>query len=113
MLETLIAAFETVEDPRCEWKVEHRLLDILVIAVCAVPGEAESFEDIALYGRCEREWLEGFLELPYVTPGCGPAAALVTGSLRDVLRGTGVLVPGALGIQEGGLVLVRALSGIP
>ena len=41
MLETLIAAFETVEDPRCEWKVEHRLLDILVIAVCAVLGEGE------------------------------------------------------------------------
>jgi predicted transposase YbfD/YdcC len=68
MLETLIAAFETVEDPRCEWKVEHRLLDILVIAVCAVLGEAESFEDIALYGRCKREWLEGFLELPNGIP---------------------------------------------
>src|SRR4051812_6933152 len=64
MLEALIAAFETVEDPRCEWKVEHRLLDILVIAVCAVLGEAESFEDIAQDGRCKREWLEGFLELP-------------------------------------------------
>src|SRR5689334_11945784 len=68
MLETLIAAFETVEDPRCEWKVEHRLLDILVIAVCAVLGEAESFEDIALYGRCKREWLEGFLALPNGIP---------------------------------------------
>jgi hypothetical protein len=50
MLEALIAEFETLDDPRCEWKVEHRLLDILVIAVCAVLGEAESFEDIALYG---------------------------------------------------------------
>ena len=68
MRETLIAAFETVEDPRCAWKVEHRLLDILVIAVCAVPGEAESFEDIALYGRCKREWLEGFLALPNGIP---------------------------------------------
>src|SRR3954452_16779188 len=103
MLETLTAALEAVEDPRCAWKVERRLLDILVIAVCAVPGEAESFEDIALYGRCEREWLEGVLELPCVPPGCGPAEALVTESLRDVLRGTGSLVPGALGIQEGGL----------
>ena len=55
MLEALIAEFETIEDPRCEWKVEHRLLDILVIAVCAVLGEAESFEDIALYGRCKRD----------------------------------------------------------
>src|SRR6478609_8012072 len=68
MLETLIAAFETIEDPRCEWKVEHRLLDILVIAVCAVLGEAESFEDIALYGRCKRQWLEGFLALPNGIP---------------------------------------------
>ena len=41
MLEALITAFETLEDPRCERKVEHRLLDILVIAVCAVLGEAE------------------------------------------------------------------------
>src|SRR3954471_9833875 len=68
MLEALIAAFETIEDPRCEWKVEHRLLDILVIAVCAVLGEAESFEDIALYGRCKRPWLEGFLSLPNGIP---------------------------------------------
>jgi predicted transposase YbfD/YdcC len=68
MIEALIAAFETIEDPRCEWKVEHRLLDILVIAVCAVLGEAESFEDIALYGRCKRPWLEGFLALPNGIP---------------------------------------------
>src|SRR4051812_42993014 len=68
MLEALIAAFETIEDPRCEWKVEHRLLDILVIAVCAVLGEAESFEDIALYGRCERGWLERFLAPPNGIP---------------------------------------------
>src|SRR3954469_15470984 len=68
MLEALIAAFETIEDPRCEWRVEHRLLDILVIAVCAVLGEAESFEDIALYGRCKRDWLGTFLELPNGIP---------------------------------------------
>src|SRR4051794_11107837 len=68
MLEALIAQLETIEDPRCAWKVEHRLLDILVIAVCAVLGEAESFEDIALYGRCKRDWLGTFLELPNGIP---------------------------------------------
>src|SRR4051795_8489114 len=68
MLEALIAQLETIEDPRCAWKVEHRLLDILVIAVCAVLGEAEGFEDIALYGRCKREWLEGLLALPNGIP---------------------------------------------
>jgi predicted transposase YbfD/YdcC len=68
MLEALITELASIEDPRCEWKVEHRLLDILVIAVCAVLGEAETFEDIALYGRCKRAWLEGFLALPNGIP---------------------------------------------
>src|SRR5215218_9816510 len=68
MLEALIKELVAIEDPRCEWKVEHRLLDILVIAVCAVLGEAETFEDIALYGRCKRAWLGGFLELPNGIP---------------------------------------------
>jgi predicted transposase YbfD/YdcC len=64
MLEALITAFAPIEDPRCDWKVEHKLLDILVIAVCAVLAQAESFEDIALYGRCKRDWLQRFLALP-------------------------------------------------
>jgi predicted transposase YbfD/YdcC len=68
MLEALVAQFASIEDPRCEWRVEHKLIDILVIAVCAVLGEAESFEDIALYGRCKRAWLERFLALPNGIP---------------------------------------------
>ncbi len=64
MLEALISEFAQIEDPRCTWRVEHKLIDILVIAVCAVLGEAESFEDIALYGRGKQDWLQRFLELP-------------------------------------------------
>jgi predicted transposase YbfD/YdcC len=68
MLEALITELEAIDDPRCGWKVEHRLIDVLVIAVCAVLGEAESFEDIALYGRCKQEWLQRFLALPNGIP---------------------------------------------
>src|SRR5690348_5216451 len=68
MLDALVKELAAIEDPRCGWKVEHRLLDILVIAVCAVLGEAESFEDIALYGRCKEAWLRGFLALPNGIP---------------------------------------------
>jgi predicted transposase YbfD/YdcC len=68
VLDALIKELAAIEDPRCGWKVEHRLLDILVIAVCAVLGEAESFEDIALYGRCKEAWLRGFLALPNGIP---------------------------------------------
>src|SRR3712207_7283716 len=40
----------------------------LVIAVCAVLAEAESFADIALYGRCKHQWLKRFLALPNGIP---------------------------------------------
>jgi predicted transposase YbfD/YdcC len=64
VIEGLVESFAALDDPRCPGKVEHRLVDVLVIAVCAVVAEAETFEDIALYGRCKESWLRGFLELP-------------------------------------------------
>src|SRR4051812_47774481 len=41
-VEKLVEHFSALEDPRCSGKVEHRLIDILVIAVCAVIACAES-----------------------------------------------------------------------
>jgi hypothetical protein len=40
-VEKLVEHFSALEDPRCAGKVEHRLIDILVIAVCAVIACAE------------------------------------------------------------------------
>src|SRR4051812_29035777 len=68
MLDALITGFGAIEDPRDPCRVEHRLIDILVIAVCAVLGQAESFEDMADYGRCKEAWLRGFLALPNGIP---------------------------------------------
>ena len=64
----LIDHFETLEDPRDPGKIQHRLIDILVIAVCAVTAEGESFSDMEDYGRAKEGWLCGFLELPYGIP---------------------------------------------
>src|SRR5919205_1623579 len=68
MIHTLITNFAALEDPRCPGKIVHKLIDILVIAVCAVVAEADTFEDIALYGRCKQDWLKNFLELPNGIP---------------------------------------------
>ena len=62
-IEKLGQYFVAVEDPRCSGKVEHRLVEVLVIAVCAVIACAESWDDIALYGRSKLAWLRTFLEL--------------------------------------------------
>lgn len=68
MLKRLIDYFEEVEDPRDPAKIEHRLIDVLVIAVCAVVAEADSFIDIEDYGRSKEAWLKGFLLLPHGIP---------------------------------------------
>ena len=62
-VEKLVEHFSALEDRRCSGKVEHRLIDILVIAVCAVIACAESWDDIALYGRNKLGWLRSFLTL--------------------------------------------------
>lgn len=65
---TLVEEFSALEDSRCGGKVEHRLIDILVIAVRAVIAGAESWEDIVLYGRSKIDWLGKFLVLPNGIP---------------------------------------------
>src|SRR3954451_21537905 len=67
-IDNLAQYFGAIEDPRCCGKIEHRLLDILVIAVCAVVACAESWCDIALYGRSKLAWLRTFLGLPNGIP---------------------------------------------
>ena len=63
MYTRLVKHFSVLDDPRCAGKVLHRLIDIVVIAVCAVIAGAESWEDIELYGKEKAEWLSTFLEL--------------------------------------------------
>jgi predicted transposase YbfD/YdcC len=68
MIQGLTACFTGLEDPRATRRCDHRLIDILVIAVCAVIACAESWEDIALYGRSKQAWLKSFLALPNGIP---------------------------------------------
>ena len=68
MIQGLAACFTGLEDPRETRRCDHQLIDILVIAVCAVIACAESWEDIALYGRSKQAWLKTFLALPNGIP---------------------------------------------
>jgi predicted transposase YbfD/YdcC len=53
-----------LEDPRRPSNgTRHDFREILVIAVCAMLSDADSFEDIALWGRLKVEWLRRFLPL--------------------------------------------------
>src|SRR3712207_4612526 len=68
VIEGLAACLTGLEDPRETRRCDHQLVDILVVAVCAVIACAESWEDIELYGRSKRAWLKAFLALPNGIP---------------------------------------------
>jgi predicted transposase YbfD/YdcC len=60
--------FADLEDPRIDRTRRHHLMDILVIALCAVICGAEGWVDIANYGAAKHDWLKTFLELPHGIP---------------------------------------------
>lgn len=60
---SILKHFADLDDPRDERGKDHRLLDIIAIAICAVICGAESWVDIELYGQSKQEWLGTFLGL--------------------------------------------------
>src|SRR5260221_8807475 len=60
---SLARYFGDLPDPRVLGRCEHKLLDIIVIAICAVLCGAEGWEDIEEFGLSEAGWLRQFLEL--------------------------------------------------
>lgn len=65
---SLLTHFETLEDPRTAYLVEHPLLDIVALTICAVICGAETWEEIEAYGHSKSEWLKTFLSLPNGIP---------------------------------------------
>ncbi len=66
----LATVFADRLDPRMETANNlHQLVDILVIATCAVIGGADGGEEIAEYGRAKEAFFRRVLELPNGIPG--------------------------------------------
>jgi len=61
----LTTVFADLPDPRIETaNKRHKLVDILVIATCAVIAGADGWEQIAQYGHSKEAFFRRFLELP-------------------------------------------------
>lgn len=67
-LPRVMKCFLELEDPRVEGRVEHLLIDIIVITICAVICGAETWKGIEAFGHARYRWLKGFLELPHGIP---------------------------------------------
>lgn len=82
----LLEHFQSLEDPRAEKLVEHRLLDIIGLTICAVICGADTWVDIEEYGKAKEKWLKGFLELPNGIPSHDTIARLFAALNPEALQ---------------------------
>ena len=64
----IVQYFGGLTDPRVDRTKLHKLIDILVIAICAVVAGADSWEDVADFGEAKQEWFKTYLDLPNGIP---------------------------------------------
>jgi predicted transposase YbfD/YdcC len=60
----IITHFENLTDPRIKRTQVHKLLDILVIALCATICGSNTWVDVERFGLAKQDWFARFLELP-------------------------------------------------
>ncbi|MCW5283937.1 ISAs1 family transposase [Verminephrobacter eiseniae] len=68
-IEELIEQLRQLKDPRVAGRTDHNLLDILVLALCAVMSGAQGWDDIEDWGRAHESWLRRYLKLRNGIPG--------------------------------------------
>jgi predicted transposase YbfD/YdcC len=59
--------FRKLKDPRLQRR-RHNLLDIIVMAICAVIGDCDTWEDIGVFAKKRAAWFRRFLSLPHGVP---------------------------------------------
>jgi predicted transposase YbfD/YdcC len=65
---SLMSHFADLPDPRIERTKRHKLIDIMVMAMCGVICGANDWVAIETYGRAKESWFRQFLELPNGIP---------------------------------------------
>ena len=65
---TLLDHFTNLTDPRIDRTKDHKLIDILAIAICGMLCGADNWVAMEQYGNAKQEWLKQFLELPNGIP---------------------------------------------
>jgi predicted transposase YbfD/YdcC len=60
--------FIKITDPRVVGRVDHKLIDIITISLCAIISGAGNWPEIEAYGKAKYDWFKEFLELPNGIP---------------------------------------------
>ena len=60
---SIAACFGDITDPRVEGRCEHRLIEVIIIAICAIITGAESWVEVETFGTLKEQWLKTLLKL--------------------------------------------------
>jgi predicted transposase YbfD/YdcC len=60
--------FARLKDPRVRGRTRHRLIDIIVIAICGVIANCNDWHEIVLFATKREKWFKRFLKLPNGVP---------------------------------------------
>ena len=60
--------FKELNDPRIQLKTQHKLIDIIVITICAVICGGDDWIEVVAYGKAKKDWLKKFLTLEHGIP---------------------------------------------
>src|SRR5262249_29994982 len=91
--------FRRLRDPRVQGRTKHRLIDLLVLALCGILANCDDWPDIALFAQQRDGWFRRLLALPAGSP-----------SHRRCERGFAALNPRAL--EACCLGWLRAVAGL-
>jgi predicted transposase YbfD/YdcC len=65
---SLLDHFADLQDPRREHGRRHGLWDMIALTICGAVAGADSWAEVAEYGRRKQDFLGSFLELPHGIP---------------------------------------------
>jgi putative membrane protein len=95
-----------------DWMIHAEAIDAAIGATYRRPGAVAASFALSLIG-----WFVGTVEVYWILELLGSPVgwsdALLLESVGQAIRGAAFAIPGALGVQEGGYVLLASLVGLP
>lgn len=99
--------FASLRDPRVVGRSDHKLLDILAIAILAMICGADGWDDLSVFGHCKVTWLKTFLDLPAGVPSADTFRRVLSALDPDAFRGCFVTwMQTLVGSTDGKLVAI-------
>lgn len=104
---SFVELFANIPDERQEWKVKHKLVDIIFIAVVATIADCDDWEEIEWFGKLKENWFRKYLELPNGIPSHDTIERVFSWIDPDKFRGAFMAwVALAMGIKTPGVIAV-------